>query len=381
MIFQLRGFDGEIYNRLFMRSCGEKAGVLVGLVRACYEAPDFVEFGTRALPLLEKYFDTSTSLLYRCNEEGVPLAIAGPLTECHHYYAENLYAEDPMQPLMQRLNLRLLHAASLPEWKKLSRHPAHTYCSRHYDFGNFVHLRLTEGQMHQPGMVGILLARTERQADFSLGERRLLLHLMPALSALAERNAGDSSREDPLLDCLSEFGGSPKLTFDGRGNLLYASPEAARLLGMTRRDSKSLPKALEAAALRLGKLLHKSPDPLLALPSLRFPRPEAAELRADFHLIEASAQTFIVAELAEAGIMPEIEKLRERHGLTRAESQVLQLIAQGLGDRDIAKRLFISRETVHTHAGRLFDKLGVRTRLQAALLAHGKKIDDPFGLR
>jgi DNA-binding CsgD family transcriptional regulator len=52
-------------------------------------------------------------------------------------------------------------------------------------------------------------------------------------------------------------------------------------------------------------------------------------------------------------------------GITRREHEVLELIAQGLSNREIAERLFLSENTVKTHSSRLFDKLGVNRRVQA----------------
>ena len=350
------------------------SGALIDLVRVCYEVADLTEFGERGLPLLEQYFDASTSMLFRCDEQGMPIAIAGPLIECQEYYAKNLFAEDPIQPVIRKLNLPLLHGPSLPEWKKFSRHPAHTYCAR-YGFGNFVFLRLTDGGMYQPGMVGMLLARTQRQPDFSAAERGILGQLIPSLGASTKRSAGSPSCGQSLLDCLSDFGGSAKLIFDQRGNLLHVSPKAAHLLDMPRRNSEGLPEGLRAAARRMGGLLGRRRDPMFPFPSHPLPLPGRAALRADFHFFQASERTFIVAELVDPGAWPSIESLRTRYDLTRSEGQVLQLMAQGLADREIAKRLFVSRETIHTHARRLFDKLGVKSRLQAALLAHGKKVE------
>ena len=52
--------------------------------------------------------------------------------------------------------------------------------------------------------------------------------------------------------------------------------------------------------------------------------------------------------------------------LTEAERRVAALAADGLANRDIADRLFISRYTVETHLKHLFAKLGVVSRAELA---------------
>ncbi|HKG61173.1 MAG TPA: response regulator transcription factor [Pyrinomonadaceae bacterium] len=52
-------------------------------------------------------------------------------------------------------------------------------------------------------------------------------------------------------------------------------------------------------------------------------------------------------------------------GITRRELEILELIAQGLSNREIANKLFVSENTVKTHSSRLFDKLSARRRTQA----------------
>jgi DNA-binding NarL/FixJ family response regulator len=55
--------------------------------------------------------------------------------------------------------------------------------------------------------------------------------------------------------------------------------------------------------------------------------------------------------------------------LTRREREVLLSLAEGLSDREIAERLFVSKDTVHTHMVNLLGKLGVESRLQALIFA------------
>jgi NarL family two-component system response regulator LiaR len=68
------------------------------------------------------------------------------------------------------------------------------------------------------------------------------------------------------------------------------------------------------------------------------------------------------------------ERKREDLGITRREFEILELIAQGLSNREIAGKLYVSENTVKTHSSRVFDKLGAKRRTQAVQL--GKE----FGL-
>ena len=59
-------------------------------------------------------------------------------------------------------------------------------------------------------------------------------------------------------------------------------------------------------------------------------------------------------------------------GITPREHEVLALIASGLSNREIAEKLFVSENTIKTHSSRLFDKMGVRRRVQA--IRRGKEL-------
>lgn len=52
-------------------------------------------------------------------------------------------------------------------------------------------------------------------------------------------------------------------------------------------------------------------------------------------------------------------------GITQREHEILGLIAEGLSNREIGERLFVSENTVKTHSSRLFEKLSVNRRVQA----------------
>ena len=56
-------------------------------------------------------------------------------------------------------------------------------------------------------------------------------------------------------------------------------------------------------------------------------------------------------------------------GITARELEILQQIAAGLSNKEIAGKLFVSENTVKTHAGSVFEKLSAKRRTQAVQLA------------
>jgi NarL family two-component system response regulator LiaR len=66
------------------------------------------------------------------------------------------------------------------------------------------------------------------------------------------------------------------------------------------------------------------------------------------------------------------ERKREDLAITRRELEILELIAQGLSNREIAAKLYVSENTVKTHSSRVFHKLGAKRRTQAVQL--GKEL-------
>ena len=80
-----------------------------------------------------------------------------------------------------------------------------------------------------------------------------------------------------------------------------------------------------------------------------------------------SKEVVVVKEVRVAAGEPfvlDAEKLKEL-GITQREHEILGLIAEGLSNREIGERLFVSENTVKTHSSRIFDKLGVNRRVQA----------------
>ncbi|HEX6064309.1 MAG TPA: LuxR C-terminal-related transcriptional regulator, partial [Longimicrobiales bacterium] len=143
------------------------------------------------------------------------------------------------------------------------------------------------------------------------------------------------------------------------------------------------------AAFAEGAVLLAEDHPADALPALRRSMAVWHQLDAPYGAARAGAlaaeaarrlndEGTARAELAASqaiferlGARPDLEKLRAepKEGLTARELQVLRLIAQGLTNKAIAEKLFISEKTVARHVANIFMKLGIANRAAAAAYA------------
>ncbi|MEU2224234.1 response regulator transcription factor [Streptomyces sp. NPDC018347] len=96
---------------------------------------------------------------------------------------------------------------------------------------------------------------------------------------------------------------------------------------------------------------------------------------------DAGLSPSIQRRLLERLAQPEPEPLpaagQALDGLTARETEVLVLIAEGLSNQEIARRLHVSTTTVKTHINNLFAKTGLKDRAQAVRYAYGKGLVRP----
>jgi DNA-binding NarL/FixJ family response regulator len=83
-------------------------------------------------------------------------------------------------------------------------------------------------------------------------------------------------------------------------------------------------------------------------------------------LLDATATSQLLTRLRAAQTEPAPDPLRE---LTDQERRVLELIGQGMTNREIGKELFLAEKTVKNYVSSLLAKLGMQRRTQAAVLA------------
>jgi len=88
--------------------------------------------------------------------------------------------------------------------------------------------------------------------------------------------------------------------------------------------------------------------------ALKLTRPKVQTLVVEKVVYKSKSADFIINTA-------ELEKLN----ISKREVEVLQLMAQGMSNQEIAEQLFVSLSTVKTHSNNLFEKLDVKRRTQA----------------
>lgn len=76
-------------------------------------------------------------------------------------------------------------------------------------------------------------------------------------------------------------------------------------------------------------------------------------------------ETVVVREVPVTGPFKRNDTQLAQLGITPRELEILEAMAAGLSNREMAERLFVSENTIKTHTARLFDKLSARRRTQA----------------
>ena len=152
--------------------------------------------------------------------------------------------------------------------------------------------------------------------------------------------------------------------------ILAVAPQVSVVVLTTHADDESVFAALQAGA--RGYLTKEASAEEISR--------AIATVRAGDALFDPSVQRRLRDAVAAQG-MPAAPALRppaahNPDGLTARELDVLKLIAEGLDNREIAARLFVSEATVKTHINNMFSKTQVRDRAQAVAYAYRNGIVD-----
>jgi DNA-binding CsgD family transcriptional regulator len=227
--------------------------------------------------------------------------------------------------------------------------------------------------------VAVRLARGEAGAASALLVRRLdelgwtNLLAAPLLAQLVETRLAEDRLDDArapaaALDVIAESGGRDRvaafaIAAHGRLALAEGREDAPQLLQEAVNCFAALGLRLDAARSRLELARSiSSSSPEAAVDTARHARNELEALGA---LRDADAAAALMRSLGAKGRAgPQAVGL-----LSRREIEVLRLLGEGLTNKQIGERLFISPKTVEHHVSRVYSKLDLTTRAEAATYA------------
>lgn len=198
---------------------------------------------------------------------------------------------------------------------------------------------------------------------------RMLIENHPGTKVVAmagsRSEALDIIAREPLVDLIIldlELGGSSALSFIPQ---LRETAKDARILVLTgQRDSVTHQKAAQNGA--MGVVLKEDAADLLLKAIEKVYKGEAWLDR-----LTLGSLIFQMSSHEKESVDPRARKIAS---LTERERQVINLIAEGLKNRQIAERLFISHVTVTHHLSSIYEKLGVSDRLELVIYAFANKL-------
>jgi DNA-binding NarL/FixJ family response regulator len=196
---------------------------------------------------------------------------------------------------------------------------------------------------------------------------RKLLSLEDDFEIVGEANDG---RE--VLDLIQEVEPDILLldlrmpNLDGLGTLqaMQQTGKRTKVIVLTASEDKN--EFVQAMKLGCSGIVLKQTAPELIVKSIR--KVQAGEIWLDSHTTAAVMRQFAVATESASGGNGG-GKSRERSPLSTREREIVQLVAQGYKNKEMAEKMFISEQTVKNHLHNIFDKLGVSDRLELALYA------------
>ncbi|QBI19193.1 response regulator transcription factor [Egibacter rhizosphaerae] len=219
----------------------------------------------------------------------------------------------------------------------------------------------------EDGMLGVLIAD-----DHSLFRRGLemVLSSEPDIDVLAEAGDGDeavrlaTSHQPDLV--LMDVRMPTVSGIEATREIKQAIPQAKILMLTISDEEEDLYEAIKAGA--SGYLLKEI--------SIDEVADAVRAVHAGQSLITPSMASKLLDEFASMAKKGEEKEQVPAPKLTEREMEVLSLVAQGLGNREIARELFISENTVKNHVRNILEKLHLHSRMEAVVYAVREKLLD-----
>lgn len=342
------------------------------MLAASYRLESVSAVAEEVLPTLAAAMQANFLFLHHGSSSDAATVVTWPpADDVLDSYQQDYAADCPFEIVKSKSRDRVLPLTRRVPRKSLLRSSFYADLLRPAGLEHHVQLRLDPCES-DPSMpkTGIMICRDRRAGEFSDDDLRLLGALQPSLLQSCKR-ADELDRlrqKTDALEAILSMGGAGALRLavdaDGREVHLHGSTSALDTAVLSVIRDASHPLRLLARDVARGRHtpagLEATLSPVLGLDGSSY-IPEVTRLP---HAI--GTRTMALLTLTPTGTPSRPWK---NWGLSRTEVTVLREIVEGRSNAEIGRRLFISPETVRTHLTRIYRKMGVRSRLEAAAVA------------
>jgi len=331
------------------------------------------------LARLQRLSGASGSFLFGFDAAGAPRSLGGSLVDPMRDYTPDLFAEDPVQSHALQFSPQTFLSTPETPFGRFDI-PAFLRSRPYTDFYRPNEIGFLQGVWptgHVYGaerMFGVLLSTPRVDQPFEEPKLRMLRYLEQPFRAAArriERFRAIEHERDVLRELVTRARGAVVL-WDHELRLVWMSPEAAALLDSTARAD--LERGVAAAARQLRRRRSVPVASILGRAQLLH-HARGAPLSAELSWIGMPGTgRWLMAEVRQSHVDGQAPAAK-LESLTRSERRVLELLARGLSNRELGRKLFVSEETIKTHVKRILAKLGVSSRAKAASVARDARLD------
>jgi len=307
------------------------------------EATDLETLAARIVPPFMAALGASLAFLHRDHEARVEGGPAPVWTQAMRAY-EPYRAGCPLEAVKATMTGGVRVITDELDARALRSSPVFRDCFAPIDCERQLVANIGQVRPGRPGSTIFLIARSRRQRAFDGTDVALVRSFVPALAAAITRNDRLAA-----IHAVANESRAAQIVFDEAGRVLWQSRTAVEMLG------RSVPEALTLAARRLSGAA--APAPL----EVKLRGEQSALLRR----ATASTGAPVIVAVLDTGQALSLAEAARRYRLTRAETAVLDALARGHTNAEIADHLGITRGTARIHLSRIYAKLGVTSRTQA----------------
>lgn len=333
------------------------------------------ELVDRGLGALAEECGASLVVLYRVINGGIDGKVPASMPNPMALYASRYFTSCPLQEIKRRYNPDVAIVTDMIARSVVNGSEVFADFYQVHRIERHLSVRLSSEPHGQLRCRGLVLCRSARDRAWRSKDVDRLKRLRPVIAAtLARAEQLDGFRRaarerDVLAALVSDLVPARRLVFDQNAKLVWASASALEVLERLKRAGAEVEGDLRAwvrAALQTAGTDGAAPPDARAMV---FGREATQASLVVFHASPGGEPFALVQLGADSADRAPRPVSASAFGLSRAESAVLAVLLQGKNNREIARQLCVSVDTVRTHLKQIYTKMGVHSRVEAVIKA------------